>query len=94
MRIAERGDTGRSVAASQFPFVMLSCMRCPRRVVVKPDHHSDLDREIWTWKLKCSCGNDTVQRYIAEDETDQAGFFNGKQPRGASHHQHALRSEC
>jgi hypothetical protein len=81
MRHASYDDTGLTVAASDLPIVLLNCLRCPRRVVVKPaDLKADQARPIYQCRLRCSCGSYDVQRFLCETADDEARFLDGFPP--------------
>jgi hypothetical protein len=65
MRHASGTDTGLTVAASDFPVIVLDCLRCPRRVVVKPgDLKAPQDQPVYQWRLRCQCGSHDVNRHF------------------------------
>ncbi len=92
MRHATYDETGRTVAASEFPILLLDCLRCPRRVVVKPDQlAADQERPIYQWRLRCQCGSHDVQRFLCEAPGDEEAFLNGDTPQRAGLHNSSIR---
>jgi hypothetical protein len=81
MRHASYDDTGRTVAASAYPIILLDCLRCLRRIVFDPRKLPDLDRPVYQWRFRCECGSRDVRKFLAESQSDEATFLAGHDPQ-------------
>ncbi len=83
MRIAERNETGSTLARSSVPYLGVACRRCRRRVLLSTrdlQAHEHDRRELWRLPLLCRCGSKDVQRVLLETPDEAPAFLAGDDP--------------
>lgn len=94
MRVAARGDTGSSLIRSAVPLLAVSCLRCPRRVLLNAEQlevHEHDRRELSRLPLICRCGTKDVQRFLLESPGEEAAFLAGANPSNFRPHNGTTR---